>query len=318
MNNSHIQWAVNILHNHGYLIHFSIPDIIQDNPWSIVYRFNTNQGFVFLKKVPIALSLEPKIINILFNEFQANVPRIIAKNQDLLCFLMRDAGIPLHTYLKQNFQANILIQAMHDYTTLQTMTSEKVRLFLDMGVPDWRLEKLPTLYQNLIAQENLLLDDGLNKDDLIHLKKLSPKFSSMCEQLSQYQVKDTFGHGDFHDKNILININTDQTTLIDLSEVVITHPFFSFLNCLHRAKENFTLTDVQYRQLQFECFKPWIALDTQENLFEILAIIQRCWPIHSVLGEFRLINSVDQPAFQELRRQGRLATNLRHWINQGK
>jgi hypothetical protein len=316
MNNSHIQWAINFLNNNGYLVHSSIPDIIQDNPWSVVCRFETNQGFVFLKKVPIALSLEPRIINILYSEFHANVPVVIGENQELRCFLMSDAGIPLHEHLKQSIQTNILIQAMHDYTALQIMTSGKVKLFLDMGVPDWRVEKLPALYQDLIAQENLLLDDGLSKDDLINLKKLAPKFSSMCERLSQYEVKDTFGHADFHDKNILININTGQTTLIDLGEVVITHPFFSFLNCLHRAKENFSLTDTQYQQLQVECFKPWFVLDTQANLFEILAIIQKCWSIHSVLGEFRLINSVDQQDFQKLSRQGRLAANLRHWINQ--
>ena len=205
---------------------------------------------------------------------------------------------------------------MQDYTTLQIMTLERVRLFLDMGVPDWRLDKLPTLYQDLIAHETLLIDDGLSKDELIKLKKLVPKLISICEKLSHYKIKETFGHADFHDKNILININTNQTTLIDLGEVVITHPFFSFLNCLHRAKENFSLSDVQYQQLQLACFKPWLALDTQEHLFEILAIIQQCWSIHSVLGEFRLMNSVDQSAFQELRRQGRLARNLRHWINQ--
>ena len=51
-----------------------------------VYRFKTNQGFVFLKKVPPALSLEPKIINILCKEFHANVPQIIARNQDNIVF----------------------------------------------------------------------------------------------------------------------------------------------------------------------------------------------------------------------------------------
>ena len=78
MDNSQIHWAINILNNNGYQIHTSIPEIIQNTPWSEVYRFKTNQGFIFLKKVPPALSLEPKIINILCKEFHANVPQIIA------------------------------------------------------------------------------------------------------------------------------------------------------------------------------------------------------------------------------------------------
>lgn len=316
MDNTHIQWAIDILRDNGYQLKTTIPDVIQDKPWSTVCCFETNQGFIFLKKVPPTLSLESKIIKVLSQEFHANVPRIIADNQEYHCFLMHDAGIQLHDYFKKNFQADILIQAMRHYSTLQIMTADRVEMFIDMTVSDWRLEMLPSLYQDLITHETLLIDDGLSKDEIIKLGRLEPKLYSICDKLSRYKIKDTFGHADFHDKNILVNINTNQTTLIDLGEVVITHPFFSFHNCLHRAKENFSLSSSQYQQLQHECFKPWLTLDTEENLLEILAIIQQCWSIHGVLGEFRLIKSVDQSAFQALRRQGRLAKNLRYWINQ--
>jgi hypothetical protein len=162
-----------------------------------------------------------------------------------------------------------------------------------------------------------LIDDGLSHDELIKLKKLQPKIFSICEKLSNYKIKETFCHADFQDKNVLIDINTHQVIVIDLGEVVITHPFFSFLNCIYRAMENFSLTRLEYQQLQLSCFKPWLTIESQENLLEILAIIQQCWSIHSVLGEFRLINSVDSTEFHKLRRQGRLANNLRYWINQG-
>lgn len=315
MDNSHILWAINTLNENGYQIHMATPDIIQNTPYSEVSRFNTSRGFIFLKKVPPSLSLESTVITILSKEFHAHVPQLIAENNELHCFLMQDAGIQLHNYFKENFQADILIKFMHDYTTLQINTSDKLELFFNMGVPDWRLEKLPKLYQDLISQKLLLMDDGLSEDELIILNKLTPKLTSICEKLSQYKIKETFGHADFHDKNILIDTATHRTTLIDLGEVVITHPFYSFQNCLYRAKENFSLSDSQYHELQVACFKPWLALDTKAHLFEILALIQQCWPIHSVLGEFRLMNSVDQTAFQELRRQGRLARNFRHWIN---
>lgn len=316
MDDFYIKWAAHVLSDAGYQIHASIPDTIQDNPWAVVYRFKTNQGFVFLKRVPRALAIESKVINILFSQFQANAPLIIAENQEQHCFLMKDAGIPLHEYFKQNFQSDILIEALQNYAMLQIMTTKRIKLFLDIGVPDWRLEKLPVLYQDLLTHEKLLLDDGLSKDDLFKLNKLVPKLSSLCEKLSSYRIKETFCHADFHDKNILIDINTLKTTIIDLGEVVVTHPFFSLLNCIHRAKENFSLTEAQYQQLKLACLKPWVALDTQEHLLEILAIIQQCWPIHGVLGEFRLLTSINQLAFQELRRQGRLANTLRYWIDQ--
>jgi len=229
---------------------------------------------------------------------------------------MKDAGIQLHHYFKQNFNADIFIRTMHAYTKLQISATNKIQLFLDLGVPDWQLEILPILYREVINQEALLIEDGLSRDDLIQLKKLESKLSFLCELLAKYKIKDTFGHADFHDKNILLNQETQQTTLIDLGEVVITHPFFSLHNCLHMAKENFSLTDHQYHQLQLACFEPWLTLESQKNLLDILSTINQCWSIHAVLGEYRLMKSVSQNDFHKFHRHGRFSLKLRYWLDQ--
>ncbi len=318
MNNLHQQWAVKILKEKDYQIHSSVPEVIQNTPWAEVCRFNTNKGFIYLKRAPPLLSIEANIIHLLYKEFQAKVPLLIAENATLHCFLMHDAGIQLHQYFKQNFNEAIFIQAMHDYSSLQMQASEKIALFLNKGVPDWRLDKLPMHYQDLIAQHKLLLEDGLTKEDLIALQQLSPKLSLLCQNLSQYKITETLSHCDFHDKNILIDIHTGQTTLIDLGEIAITHPFFSLHNCLYRTKENFSLSDIQYQRLVESCLKPWLQRESHHHLLEILSIIQQCWSIHSVLTEYRLMNSVDPKSFTELHRKGRLANNLKYWINQGR
>lgn len=88
-------------------------------------------------------------------------------------------------------------------------------------------------------------------------------------------------------------------------------------NFHHEIQERtFVLTDNQYQQLQEACFKHWLSFESQAHLFEIISIIQQCWSIHSVLGEYRLIKSIDQSSFEILRPQGRLANNLRYWIEQ--
>lgn len=229
---------------------------------------------------------------------------------------MKDAGIQWHHYFKLGFHMDLFIETMQAYSKLQIAVTDRTQMFFDLGVPDWRLEKIPTLYHDLIHQETLLLEDGLNHNDITKLQKLESRLLHLCESLSNYKIKDTFGHADFHDKNILINPNTLQTTIIDLGEVVITHPFFSLHNCLHMAKENFTLTDQQYYQIQVACIKPWLEFESQENLFDIFAIRNQCWSIHAVLGEYRLLNSVKQSDFQKLHRQGRFANKLRFWLNQ--
>jgi hypothetical protein len=316
MKDPHIEWALSALNNLGFQIEPITPEIILDTAWSEVCRFQTNFGSVYLKKVPAALSLEANVILLLQQQFNAPVPQILAHNQEHHCFLMQDAGIPLHDVFKQEFRPNLLIDTMHHYTKLQIDSADKINLLLDLGVPDWRLQQLPRLYNQLMNEEELLIGDGLTQKELKQLKNLENKVQILCDQLASFKVPDTFGHADFHDKNILVNPNTHQTTLIDLGEVVITHPFFSFVNCLYRATEHLKLPSNQYKKLQEDCFKNWLSIESSAHLFEIIAIIEQCWAIHAVLGEYRLIKSIDPIASITLRRQGRFAGKLRGWIEQ--
>lgn len=316
MKNSHIEWAISILNDLGYAHEPIKTEIILDTAWSQVCRFQTKFGTVYLKEVPAALSLEVSVIQLLHEQFNAPVPHILAYNQELHCFLMQDAGIPLHDVFKQEFMPNLLIDAMHNYTLLQLNSADRIKLFLDIGVPDWRLEKLPKLYHQLMTEEELLIGDGLTQQELKQLKSLEGQLQFLCEQLACFKIPDTFGHADFHDKNILVNPSTHQTTLIDLGEVVITHPFFSFVNCLHRATEHLKLPIAQYKQLQKACFKNWLSIESSFHLFKIIAIINRCWTIHAVLGEYRLIKSIAATAAESLCRQGRFSSKLRIWVQQ--
>lgn len=161
MKTSHIEWALSTLNDSGYLLETTKPEIVLDTAWSEVCRFQTNLGLVYLKKVPSALSLEANVIQLLQKQFNAPVPQIIAHNQELHCFLMQDAGISLHEVFKQEFKSNLLIDMMHHYTMLQINSADKISLFLDLGVPDWRLQQLPKLYQQLLCEEELLIGDGL-------------------------------------------------------------------------------------------------------------------------------------------------------------
>src|SRR3990167_6190856 len=217
-----INWAENFLQENGYKI-MNPFQIVQDTPWSSVVKFSTDQCFIYLKTTPPALSIESAVIKILHEQCHADVPIIISENQDQHCFLMQDAGIRLHDFFKQEkFQTELFVQTIQNYTDMQIKTADKITQFLNIGVPDWRLNQLPKLYQALISQESLLLNDGLTKIEIKKLQELRPKLSEIFHRLSQYNIPETFGHGDFHDKNILVNPDTQKTTIIDLGEVVIT------------------------------------------------------------------------------------------------
>jgi len=44
---------------------------------------------------------------------------------------------------------------------IQRATEQHIESFLALGVPDWRLNKLPKLYDQIIAQTEFLKTEGL-------------------------------------------------------------------------------------------------------------------------------------------------------------
>ncbi len=315
MTSTCIEWALNTLQNLNYSIQNYTPKAILQTPWSSVYRFDTDQGYFYLKQVPSTLSIEPQVIGSLRQTCTASVPTLIADNPEQHCFLMRDAGIQLHEFFTQNFfDANILIAAIHAYIDMQRASVSHLPLFLNMGVPDWRLTKIPDYYQLLIQQEELLLADGITSAELSRIAELTPKFISVCKQLSDYPIPSTFSHSDFHDKNILIHPDTKQITFIDLGEVAIAHPFFSLVNLIHRVKENCSLDENVYQFLQQQALQPWLDLASQEDLLKMISLFQQYWWIDALLGEYRLLTSVDSNSLSKLLGQGRLAKKFRIWL----
>jgi hypothetical protein len=139
-----VQWAEEHLSSNGLTV-TALPEHVCTTPWSSVTRFITPAGYIYLKQTPPALSLEPVITQILYDRFHANVPVVLAANKELRCFLMKDSGNPLRDLFKSGFQADLLCQSIEKYTFIQHAVIEHINIFLELGVPDWRLTQLPSL-----------------------------------------------------------------------------------------------------------------------------------------------------------------------------
>ena len=218
-----IPWACNALTSLGYTLKSQRPEHVLDTPWSSVLRFETSKGAIYCKHTPDLIALEARIIQILHDQCHADVPEVIADNPELHCFLMKDAGRPLRTILKQRFDTALFCKAVDSFTAMQLAVADRIDVLLDIGVPDWRLEQMPDLYQQLLAQQDLLIDDGLSKKDIAACEALLPKVSYLCQQLSSYGIKPTLVQPDFNDNNILIADPSQAITIIDLGEIAISH-----------------------------------------------------------------------------------------------
>ncbi len=313
-----LKWATDYLISRGYALQ-QPPEIVLETPWSTVIRFSTSKGKVYLKQTPPAIFLEPKIIQLLRGQFHASVPMVIAINDDLHCFLMEDAGETLRSYLKTNFQPDLLSQAIDQHTKIQRSIENQLEPFLALGVPDWRLEKLPQLYEQLIQETAFLKADGMTDEELQILQGLTPIISEQCEHLSQYRIPETFVQPDFHTNNVLFDSSTQNMTFIDWGEIVISHPFFALDNFLlqaithHGVKES----DPIYQQLQSACCENWLEFAAKPELLEVFLLIKKLFPIYSALSYHRLMIAVDLQALNSFyaHRPNRFAGYFREVIS---
>lgn len=311
------EWAYKYLSTHGYTIKNNLPETVQNTPWSYVIRYFTAEGYIYLKHTPELLALEANVIQILDDQFQASVPKLIARNVGLNCFLMKDAGTPLRQVLKKKFDETLLCNAVDQFTSLQLTIADHINIFFDIGVPDWRLDKLPGLYQQLLLQKAVLIEDGLSEIEIIKLQSLAPKVANLCNKLSGYSIKQSIVQPDFHDNNILINERSQNITFIDLGEVVISHPFFSLINYLDQIRKHHALTeqDGRYVRIRNACFNNYLQLNANEHILEAFKIARTLLFIYGALTSYRLMIACDKKEFRGLfQRHARPSIQLKEFL----
>jgi hypothetical protein len=290
-------------------------EIVVKTPWSSVVRINTGNELFYLKITPALIALEADIIKIMHDQFRAPVPTVIAHNPELHCFLMKDAGTSLRSILKKKFDTDLLCKAIEQFTALQITIADHVDDFIDIGVPDWRLNKMPDLYSQAILQKDLLMADGLSELEMNELEKLHPKITGLCQKLSGYAIKQTIVQPDFNDNNTLIGDISQNITIIDLGEISISHPFFSLLNCLYQVRKHYALTecDHDYLKIKYACLKNYMKCESEKNVADALEIANVLWFVYGLLAHDRLIHACGQEQLLSFQR-GKLSEMLKELI----
>jgi hypothetical protein len=308
--NDALEWAMTALQQ----THFNT-DIVVQTPWSSVVRINTGNELFYLKTTPALIALESKIIQFLHDQFHAPVPTVIANNPELHCFLMKDAGTSLRSVLKKKFETDLLCKAIEQFTALQITVADHVDDFINIGVPDWRLNKLPDLYRQAILQKDLLMDDGLSESEINELEGLLSKITDLCEKLSGYTIKETIVQPDFNDNNTLIDDQSNAITITDLGEICISHPFFSLLNCLHVIKKHHGLTneDAAYLKAKDACLKNYMKFESEKNVEDALEIAHVLWFVYGLLAHDRLMQACGREQLLSFQ-HGKLSEMLKELI----
>jgi hypothetical protein len=315
LNREVCEWAQKTLGSLGYALIRHEPEIIQHTPYSYVVRFETSSGNIYLKHTPALLAFESKIIQVLHGQFKASVPIVIAHSIKLNCFLMKDAGRTLRSILKKQFDINLLCNAIKNFTSLQLAVTDDVDVLIDINVPDWRLDKMPDLYRQVITEKAFLIEDGLSEKEVKILESLYPNVLSLCQRLSAYSIKSTIVQPDFNDNNTLIDENLKIITTIDLGEIVISHPFFSLVNFLYVLRKHYPIirNDDMYYLIKDSYIKNYMACDAEQNLLDAFEIADTLWFAYWLLASHRLMEACGKENYMSFQR-GKLTVLLKQFI----
>ncbi len=285
---SAITWAKEYLTSKGHTIRGET-ETIREVPWSCVHRIATSIGIYYLKIIALPFAIETKLLPYLTRFYPASLPHIMATNEDFHAMIMTDAGVPLRDILQKKYQVNFINSAIEAYSSIQIGMISHVDQLLSLGVPDWRLSALPSLYLQLLSEEATLKDDGLTHIEITKLRTLKPKIAELCRQLSEFQIPETIEHGDFHDNNILIGTD-EQLVISDWGDAVISHPFFSLTSCLSSAKRNHMISESSppYITIRDSYLNNWVKFEPKNRLLKALQIAERLSNIKFAISFYRV------------------------------
>ncbi|MFI4937982.1 MAG: phosphotransferase [Candidatus Berkiellales bacterium] len=286
-----LKWLSNALNTQGISAEYKSNVLVQ-TPWSVVIRIEIDQDCYYLKQTPADLFIEPEIINVIQKNMpDSHTPTILFKSHEFNCFVMNSCGDhSLRTKFNGSIDAELLIRGLNSYIKIQRSLEQDLDDFRAIGVPDWRINLIPDLFVDLLEKKDVLLDDGLTPNEIDQLMKLVPTIKSICEFLAAQKVKATLVNCDFNENNMIINEDTQQISIIDWGESVISHPFFSIASHLQATARRYQLElkGQLLGSLKQKWLSCWSDVANKNELNEIYQNVLRLHPIFSSLGIYRL------------------------------
>jgi aminoglycoside/choline kinase family phosphotransferase len=196
--------------------------------WSTVMRVPTNEGTLFFKATAGETLFEIALTQKLAGWLPDCMPELVAADTKRGWMLMRHGGEPLRASIRPAKDIKPWEPVIDRYSDVQVGLAEYVDEILALGVPDHRLSVLPSLYEDLLADEASLMIDqekGLTSTEFQQVQEKLPRFKEICAELAAFGLPETLNNGDFHDGNILIK--DGRITLFDWGDATVTHPFVS-------------------------------------------------------------------------------------------
>lgn len=293
---------------------------VKERPWSVVLRVSFEKAVAYFKASGAGGAHEAALLLHLQRDWSQSIPDLLAVDPARGWMLMADAGAPLREAFDPPGQLAVLRCVLPLYGELQAGTMGSIDPLLALGLPDRRLDRLPGLLAELLAEE--VLGVGRGAEALAELRaaarSLLPAFERCCGDLARSSCSAALDHGDLHPGNVLVHRGQGENhRFCDWGDSSITHPFVSMGVTLEVVLSQIPESDhgkreEAARQLRDAYLEPWGAYGSRESLRAEFQEALWVAEVVRALDFARMLGGGDEES--RALWQPRIATPLERWV----
>jgi Phosphotransferase enzyme family len=271
----------------------ALPEQLRTWVVSSLLRIKTTEGNYYLKASNPHYGNEAVITQLLVQHFPANLPRIGEFNLEQNALLMLDMG---NTLLEEIEDISLWEEALRQYARLQLESQNLVADLIAIGCKDRRFEALEKQIENLFQDKSGLqlgVEGGLSEEEYKRLQNLLPIIKAKLAELQTYNLPYTLEHGDFHDRNFMIQ--NEKIIFFDWSDANVGHPFFSLYFFIDYGNPFGAESDLSDWKERFRdaYLSVWSDYGTKEHLNQAFEIIRQLSPLLILLQHAEMYRSTE-------------------------
>ena len=252
-----------------------------ERPWSTVLRVPLADGVAWFKVCSPVQAFEPRLTAQLFSRWPRVMPEVLGHDEERAWLLLADAGTNIGSFGNPPESWLALLPL---YAELQRSEVAHTADHLAHGVPDLRVETLPTRYDELVQQD-------------LRLRKFTTTFERLCTELAARGIPESIQHDDLHMNNVYDN--GERLRVLDWGDASISHPFASLVVTFRFLEERNGLRpdDPWFARLRDAYLEPWGA-----GLADTFALAMRVGAVAYAIAALRqraALIGAERDAFDE-------------------
>jgi len=203
---------------------------VRNNPWGLVLSLQTDRGRVFFKALSVDNRFEPQLLAKLSNRWPNRIARPLAIQPAAGWMLTPDYGSTLLDIHTGDIRQDMWRTTLAQLAEIQIESCHNTSRWIELGVPDRQLGKLPGLLKRLLENDSALAlgkPKGLLPEERDAALDMLPYFEQVCHELAIQPCSTGLDQGDLHMGNIVLK--DSRCLFLDWDAASITHPFCSLL-----------------------------------------------------------------------------------------